>query len=56
MRDVSSWDEKHKHWYLWVMDRDQDSLLGCVGLGHRDDDISLFLSCVDIPVGFGSLF
>ncbi len=36
--------------------REQDSLLGCMGMGHRDDDISLFVSCFDIPVGFGSLF
>ena len=27
-----------------------------VGMGHRDDDISLFVSCVDIPVSLGDLF
>jgi hypothetical protein len=29
---------------------------GFVVLFHRDDDIALFVSCIDIPVGFGSLF
>jgi hypothetical protein len=32
------------------------ALLGLAVLIHRDDDISFFMSCVDIPVGFGSLF
>ena len=56
MIDVSFWAEKNKHWYLWVMYRDQDSLLGCVVLFHCDDDMSLFVPCVDIPVGCGRLF
>ena len=25
-------------------------------MGRHENDIALFLSCVDIPVGFGSLF
>src|SRR5690348_6539006 len=29
---------------------------GFVVLVHRDDDIAFFLSCVNIPVGFGNLF
>jgi hypothetical protein len=25
-------------------------------MGHRDDDIALFVSCFDIPVSLGNLF
>lgn len=32
------------------------ALLGFVIMFHIDDDISLFVSCVDIPVYLGNLF
>ena len=32
------------------------ALLGLAALFHSDDYIALFVSCIDIPVGFGSLF
>ena len=31
-------------------------LLGCVGMGHSYDDISLFVSCVDVAVSLGNVF
>src|SRR3989442_860686 len=30
--------------------------LGCVGMCHSDDDISLFVSCVDVPVSLDIVF
>jgi hypothetical protein len=33
-----------------------DVHLVCVGMGHRDDDIALFVSCVDVAVSLGNVF
>ena len=41
-------DSAMAEWWNWH--------LGCVGMGHRDDDIALFVSGVDVAVSLGDLF
>jgi hypothetical protein len=33
-----------------------DGHSSCVDMGHRDDDVALFVSGVDIPVSLGNVF